>query len=614
MSTPKRTYANAAATPPRTPSPQQLTTVTANKTILRAGVITAAPRKRLTAPSASKAKKAPAAAPKRGHKTNNVKRGDKVKHGAIAPRARSGTPSFCASSGNVRGATDVARKKAPARPAAGTIHGLCRAGSPVSLPSRPASPELASETVESASGSQKRVRSATPTSSSSSSSSSDSSDSSMSDETRTVPGSRSADAGRSGRKARSKDMSAATERYIPSGRSPLERQIQAAARVHGYRIEEVPGDGDCAIHSIKRVLPSLTDSVAQIRANMVSRLLHDVQESNLYEITVAAYEQEGVDVVEAMSKAERKLRRRFRKYRPIGPRGGEWIDNETLVGMARHYDMDVVILNTNASWTVVEATPGQAAPRRAHIALAGEHYRPLVPSASDSDDASAAIAAAPPQFLATASARLTHRRACLQAVASGNGLVPATDAVDQLEFAARSATTSAAKRATAQMLVQRVAAAQDRLALARALVPEPDPVAPPPGRRKSTTTASPRGKDSSSTGRGRGGSGRGRGRGRGQGQGRGRGRGRGKSARERSSSSLPPSPSLNNLTGQDLEAIVSELVRIARAVPSVEAKWRACLERDLESIEDEGTKAAISDLLNSTDGLSTTLPRSSATA
>lgn len=105
-------------------------------------------------------------------------------------------------------------------------------------------------------------------------------------------------------------------------------------------IGEFPGDGDCALHSVKRVLPTLTDAVADVRANLASHLLADLQELELYAITVAEYERKGEDIEDALSKAERKLRRRFGKYRRTGPRGEEWINNKTVVGLARHYHMD----------------------------------------------------------------------------------------------------------------------------------------------------------------------------------------------------------------------------------------------------------------------------------
>lgn len=220
--------------------------------------------------------------------------------------------------------------------------------------------------------------------------------------------------------------------------------------------------------------------------------MRDLQEPDLYGIIVTEYEREGLDVVTALEEAERKLRKCFRKYLPTGPDGGRWMDNETLVGLARFYHVDVVILNPDASWTVVEETPGQAAPHRAHVALAGEHYRPLVPLTDDSD--LSAITSAQPQFLAATSAKLDQRRACLQAVERGTGLISAVDAVDQLEFIAAAPTTQAARRATAQAAIQRVSAAQDRLALARALLPQPEPVVPPRRAVKKSGTGAKRGR------------------------------------------------------------------------------------------------------------------------
>lgn len=271
------------------------------------------------------------------------------------------------------------------------------------------------------------------------------------------------------------------------------------------------------------------------------------------------------------------------------------MDNETLVGLARFYHVGVVILNPEANWTVVEETPGQAAPHRAHPALAGEHYCPLVPLTDDHDVS--AITSAQPQFLAATSAKLDQRQACLQAVERGTRPISAVDAVDQLEFAATAPTTQAARRATAQAAIQRVSAAQNRLALACALVPQPEPVGPPRRSVKKVGTGAKCGRGGTQHGRGRGSK---------------RGRGGGKAGRARSTQS--PSPSIDLSAGQDLDAIVAELVKLARAVPSIAAKWRVCLERDLERVEDEETKAAISELLDSTDSPNAALPHSSATA
>lgn len=66
---------------------------------------------------------------------------------------------------------------------------------------------------------------------------------------------------------------------VPLSGSPLERQIQAAAKVHGFVLDSVPGDGDCALHSLKRLLPYVEDSVKVMRLKMVSRLLEDMHVS-----------------------------------------------------------------------------------------------------------------------------------------------------------------------------------------------------------------------------------------------------------------------------------------------------------------------------------------------
>lgn len=294
-----------------------------------------------------------------------------------------------------------------------------------------------------------------------------------------------------------------------------------------------------------------------MRRKMVSRLLEDMHGLPLFTITLTEYETKGKELGDAFVKAEKKLARRFKAYGRTGPEGGRWIDNCTLVGLIRAYHFDVAILNPDGSWTVLEETSGQTAPYRAHVALAGLHYRPLRRATSDGDLSS--VASAPVPFLDGLSAQLDQRRARLQGVVSGNGLVSALDPIDRLAFAGSVNAGPAATRATAQGLVREVAAAQDRLALGRPPPLRTDPVASAPARRKSRGSAS-------------------------------------KQRRRRRQTSASPEhvEPLGHADPADIDALVDSLMTQARAVPSVSDKWRACLQRDLTSTEDDTTKKAIS--------------------
>lgn len=77
-----------------------------------------------------------------------------------------------------------------------------------------------------------------------------------------------------------------------------------------------------------------------------------------------------------------------------------------------------------------------------------------------------------------------------------------------------------------------------------------------------------------------------------------------------SSSSTPPRASPELEPRHDVDLIVADLVRRARSVSSVASKWRTCLERDLETTEDERTKADVRTLLADPRSTDAPLPQS----
>lgn len=116
-------------------------------------------------------------------------------------------------------------------------------------------------------------------------------------------------------------------------------QLHLAAYIYGYQIRDVPGDGDCAIHSVLACMPHLTDGGLRVA---------------------------GLSEEDAVAAAESELRKDFETYRP---NGGAWVDHAALVALTRVYEVDIAVLHPDASWSVVEATPGRAAPHCARLAL-----------------------------------------------------------------------------------------------------------------------------------------------------------------------------------------------------------------------------------------------------
>lgn len=156
-------------------------------------------------------------------------------------------------------------------------------------------------------------------------------------------------------------------------------QLHKAAHVQGFLIEDEPGDGDCALHSLKKCLPQITDSVQEMRGRLADHLLAELQTGTVaLEIEVdrnmpgdpdAVRPVEGLDAEDAYAKAIVDLTAPHSKYWLRGPHDGAWIDFVAILSLAKIYRLDFAILNPNASWTVVRELEGQAAPNYARMAL-----------------------------------------------------------------------------------------------------------------------------------------------------------------------------------------------------------------------------------------------------
>lgn len=55
--------------------------------------------------------------------------------------------------------------------------------------------------------------------------------------------------------------------------------------------------------------------------------------------------------------------------------------------------------------------------------------------------------------------------------------------------------------------------------------------------------------------------------------------------------------------------IMAELMTQARSIPSLRNKWRSCLLRDFETVEDDRTQVAIRALLDDPSATSANLPQ-----
>lgn len=133
--------------------------------------------------------------------------------------------------------------------------------------------------------------------------------------------------------------------------------------MQGLRIEDEPGDGDCALHSLKKCLPQITVSVQEMRVRLADHLLAELQTGTVaLEIEVdrnmagdpdAVPPVEGLEAEDAYATAIVDLTATYSKYRLRGPDGGAWIDSVAIMSLAKIYHVDSAVLNPDASWTVV---------------------------------------------------------------------------------------------------------------------------------------------------------------------------------------------------------------------------------------------------------------------
>lgn len=339
------------------------------------------------------------------------------------------------------------------------------------------------------------------------------------------------------------------------------------------------------------------------------------------EIRVNEYEAKGRSVAQALHLAQGDLVERNEKFRPSGRHGGSWVDNGTLVALARHYHFDAYILNPDASFTVVEEKEGHQAPHIARIALVDLHYRALVPRSSP-NDTPVVLDPVPQSFFERAATHLNKRREQLEAVSQGVGTVADLEPVDRRMFLGQAHADPVATRATAQGIIELVGRAQARLILASAAYsqrtrPNPTPIAQPPvgqGPRPApqpTTAQASQATVRPSIAQG--------------------------PAASPARAPCPPPAAQCNQSSQsnqvnqashagrprqspprgaarDIPAIVAELVEQARAVPPVGDKWRSCLKWDLGHVTDKETKARIRQLLADDDATAAPLPQTYPTA
>lgn len=112
-------------------------------------------------------------------------------------------------------------------------------------------------------------------------------------------------------------------------------KLHLAAYIYGYRIGDVPGDGDCAIHSVLACMPHLTDGVSRVRQRIVERLLPTCVSRLRWppECTACA------SLVSARKTLLLLPRASYGKTsRPTDrrvPNGGAWVDHAALVALTR---------------------------------------------------------------------------------------------------------------------------------------------------------------------------------------------------------------------------------------------------------------------------------------
>lgn len=193
---------------------------------------------------------------------------------------------------------------------------------------------------------------------------------------------------------------------------------------------------------------------------------------------VNEYEDQGLPVAEALDNVYADKAERYESYCTSGRQGGSWLDNDTLIALARLYHFDALVLDPDASFTDVEELTGHSARHVARIALLDQHYRALIAVSSD-EDVPTIGARVPLSFFNRAAVRLEKRREWLEAVLRGEEVTATLEPMDRAAFLGRGETGPVATRATAQGGIQQIGRAQARLALARSRFAQPAQPAQP---------------------------------------------------------------------------------------------------------------------------------------